>query len=308
MVGRRIGYLAALAAGVIFYTAYQEWLSWFVLVLMLSLPWFSLVLTLPAMFLFSAEPVGPEKVRRGVPAELRLMGRCRLPVPPFRGKLRVTRMPTGESWLQKTSVVLPTNHCGGLMVAAEKVWIYDYLGLFRFRTKKIGARRILVWPDPIPIRELPDLERYLARSWRPKAGGGFAENHEMRLYRPGDSLNQVHWKLTAKTGKIIIREPMIPDRGLILLTMNLRGTPEELDRKFGRLLWLGQYLLEKSVAFELRVLTAAGIRSWRVGSRAALVQTMDDLLCQSPAAEGDLRAKEYRASWQFHIGGDPDET
>lgn len=307
MALRRIGYLAALAAATVFYIAYQQWLGWFALVLILALPWFSLALSIPAMVLFTAEPEGPERVPIGVDADLRLMGRCRLPVPPFRGKLRVERIPTGEQWVQKTSLVLPTDHCGGLKVSVDTVWVYDYLGLFRLRVKKIGTRRVLVYPRVLAMKKLPDLEKYLARSWRPKAGGGFAENHEMRLYRPGDSLNQIHWKLTAKTGKIIIREPMIPDRGLILLTMNLRGDAPTLDRKFGRLLWLGQYLLEQSIGFELRVLTGSGIRSWRVDHAQALTAAVDELLCQPPALEGDLRTREYRASWQHHIGGEPDE-
>lgn len=308
MAGRRLIYLTVLVACAGFYIAYQEWLAWFVLVLVLALPWFSFALSLPAMLRFRAEPVGPAAVRMGTRTEVRLLGWCALPVPPFQGKLRLVRITTGEQWRRKTTLPLPTEHCGGLKATPEKVKVYDYLGLIGLRVRRTESRTLIVRPEPVKIENLPDLQRYLARSWRPKLGGGFAENHELRLYRPGDSLNQVHWKLTAKTGKLILREPMEPDRGLVLVTMNLRGTPAELDRKFGRLLWLGNHLLEKELHFETRVLTGNGVNTFPITGESGLLEMLDTLLCAPPAAEGDLRLQQLRASWQYHIGGDAGEA
>lgn len=303
MPGRRLIYLTVLVGCVGFYIAYQEWLAWFILVLVLALPWFSFLLSLPAMLRFRAEPVGPAAVRQGLRTEVRLLGWCALPVPPFQGKLRLLRLTTGEQWRRKTHLPLPTEHCGGLRATPEKTRVYDYLGLIGLPVKKTLTKTLIVRPVPVKIPDLPDIQRYLARAWRPKLGGGFAENHELRLYRPGDSLNQVHWKLTAKTGKLILREPMEPDRGLVLVTMNLRGIPEELDRKFGRLLWLGNYLLEKGLHFETRVMTGGGILTFRITGESGLTEMLDTLLCADPAPEGDLRLMDYRASWRYHVSG-----
>ena len=308
MTERRLIYLASLVGAVVFYVCYQEWFSWFALLLIAGIPWLSLALSLPAMLTFRGEPTGPAAVEMGTPAKTKLMGKCRAPLPPFRGKLRVTRCSTGEQWRYKGGMVLPTDHCGGLKITAEKVRVCDYLGLFTLRVRRTEARTVLVRPRPVAMGEIPSLDRYLARAWRPKPGGGFAENHELRLYRPGDNLNQVHWKLTAKTGKLILREPMEPERGLVLVTMNLRGTAEELDRKFGRLLWLGRLLLEKNVHFEIRVLTGEGVKAWPVAGEDELGQAVDELLCTPPGLEGDLREKQYRASWHCYIGGGPDEA
>lgn len=304
MIGRRLLYLTALVACLGFYIAYQEWLSWFILILVLALPWFSFLLSLGAMLGFRAEPMGPAVVRMGVRTEVRLLGWSSLPVPPFRGKLRLERITTGESWRRKTTLPLPTDHCGGLLATPEKVRVLDYLGLIGLPVRKVRGKTLVVWPEPVKIENLPNLERYLARAWRPKPGGGFAENHELRLYRPGDSLNQVHWKLTAKTGKLTIREPMEPDRGRVLVTMNLLGTAAELDRKFGRLLWLGNHLLEKGLHFEVRVLTGNGVKTFPVTGEGGLTEAMNTLLCEPPAVSGDLRLMEYRASWHYHIGGE----
>ena len=297
-----------MGAVLVFFTAYQEWFGYLALLIVAGLPWFSLALSLPAMLSFRAEAECPGKVNRGVESNVRLVGRCRLPSLPFRGKIRVVHPLTGEQWVQKTEADLPTDHCGGLLVTPERIWVCDYLGLIAIPARKGEGRRVIVKPEPVPVRAMPNLDRFLARSWRPKAGGGYAENHELRLYRPGDGLNQVHWKLSSKMGKLMIREPMQPERGLVLLTMNLRGTPAELDRKFGRLLWLGSKLLEKEVAFEIRVLTGEGICGFPVSSEQEMTAAVEELLFRTPAREGDLRDKPSRASWQYHIGGEADEA
>lgn len=299
-------YLTVLTVSAGFYLAYQEWLSWLTLLAVLYLPLFSFLVSLPAMLRLEAGVIGPDRILMEGSGEVKLVGWCSLPVPPFRGKLRVTRTLTGEQWPSGTVESLPTEHCGGLTVVPEKVRVYDYLGLIGIRVRKTETKTILVLPRPVEIPSLPELDRFMARSWRPKPGGGFSENHELRLYRPGDNLNQVHWKLTAKTGKLILREPMQPNRGLVLVTMNLRGTAEELDRKLGRLLWLGEHLLGKEVGFALRVLTGDGIRSWNIDNRPALEAAVHSLLRSSPAISGDLRQAELAASWHYHIGGGAD--
>ena len=101
---------------------------------------------------------------------------------------------------------------------------------------------------------------------------------------------------------------MEPVRGLILLTMTLGGSPEELDRKFGRLLWLSRYLLEQGLSHELRVLTGAGLPVFPIGNEGDLTKAIDTLLCTPAVREGSIRERSYSASWQYHIGGDADEA
>lgn len=166
---------------------------------------------------------------------------------------------------------------------------------------------VTVWPEPLPVSELPSLERFLSVSWQPKPGGGFSENHELRLYRPGDRLNQVHWKLSAKTGKTIVREPMEPTQRRMLVELVLSGTPEELDRKLGRLLWLGGHLLELELSFELRALTGEGEFLWPVASPETL-QSAAGRLLRTPAAPLDAEMTCMAAAWRYRIGGGKDEA
>lgn len=290
-----------------FYLAYGQWLAWIILITVAALPWFSLIVSLPAIFRFSVCPSGPELLQMGETGELWLLGSCPYPLPPFRGRLKLRSCFTGKSWYYQTPEDLPSDHCGGITVIAEGVRICDYLGLFSFPLRCREQETVLIRPNPVAADVSGDMQQAIIPSWRPKSGGGYAENHELRPYRPGDSLNQIHWKLSAKTGGLIIREAMEPQRGLILLTANLRGDADALDRKLGRLLWLGSRLLEQEVSFEIRCLTGDGPMAYAVAASDDLYHAIDDLLQRKCAPEGDLKQQEFAASWHCHIGGDGDE-
>ena len=308
MTGRRIIYLCCLAGSLVFYSFYQQWMSWILLLTVLALPWVSLALSLPAIRQFRGEVECPAFVSAGEEAYASLWGLSKLPQPLFRGRILVRNQITGEAFRHSAARPLPTAHCGSLRITAKKMRVCDYLGLFALPVRKVPARTVIIRPVPVHLETPPDLSRYIARSWRPKFGGGHAENHELRLYRPGDSLNQVHWKLSAKTGKLILREPMEPNRGLVLITMDLSGAPDEIDRKFGRLLSVSRHLLESGLRHEIRVLTADGPVSCGVSSETELTAAVDKLLCCPAAADGSLAGVETGASWQFHIGGGGHET
>lgn len=308
MAGHRTVYGAALLCCGMLYVAYDGWLSGIAMAVILGLPLLSLLLSLPGMATFRLEIRGEEALTMGETGELWLVGSSPFTILPFRGRLKLQSCITGEMLPYRPEEGLPTAHCGGYRVITEKARVCDYLGLFSFPVRRKEPKRFLVRPKPLPVKNVPDLKNFVPKVWKPKFGGGYGENHELRLYRPGDSLNQVHWKLSAKTGKLTIREPMEPLRGKLLLTMTLGGTRSELDRKFGRLQWLGTYLIERDLAFELEVLTGEGVQGFRILERKELEKVLDTLLCAPAAASGSIRERSFAASWQYHIGGDPDES
>lgn len=308
MFTRRMQYFMLLLGAIVYYIASGEWLAWVLLLAVAGLPWLSLLLSLPAILSFQAAPAGVDVLEQGEDAEIWLLGSCGSPMPPFRGHIRVTSCFTGKQWRYEPERGFSTEHCGGYRVRVEKAKICDYLGIFAFRARKTKEQTILVRPREAPVSDLLDPQRVELGSWVPKAGGGFSENHEHRLYRPGDSLNQLHWKLSAKVGDLILREPMEPVRGAVLLTVSLRGDPETLDRKLGRLLWVGRYLLERELDFEVRALTGSGVLCAHVDCETALQKAVDRLLCTPLAQDGTPWGDGIDACWQYHIGGDADET
>ena len=66
------------------------------------------------------------------------------------------------------------------------------------------------------------------------------KSHDIRLYRIGDPINSVHWKLSAKLDELVVREPLISDKGVLAVFIDIFGTRDELEISFGKLLLRGQ--------------------------------------------------------------------
>lgn len=308
MIQRRICYILVILGSIVFYGAYQKWFSWIVLLTVLLLPLFSLLLSLWPMLDTNLKLVTKDRIQKGNETYLCMEPRGFGIRPPVKYKIRITKPNTGEHWFLRSGDCLPTDHCGALIIQPERAYVYDYLGLFRLKIRKSSTQIIRIMPQPTEMPLPHALTRYLSRTWRPKHGCGYAETYEIRPYRPGDQLNLVHWKLSVKTDDFLLREPMELDLGMIRLIMDLNGTPMELDRKFGRLLWLGNWLLHRQIAFELVVLTGRGVETWLIPERWIFWKCIDILLIAPFAPEGTINDRKNAAAWEYHVGGDPDET
>lgn len=303
MAERRVLYLTALVAGLVFFWAYREWTSWMILLVILALPLLSLLVSLRAMKRMRLHILCPERLNMGQSAEVSLAGECNLPHPTLHGRVKATNYMTGQTLSLRSGEEIPTRHCAAWYFQAEKAKVYDYLGLFAHKVRRHESALTYVQPVEKPMATPPDLTRYLASAFKPKPGGGYAENHELRLYRPGDNLHQIHWKLTAKTGKLILREPMEPIKGKAVVSLELSGSEDMVDDKLGRLLWVCRYLLENDVPHEIHCLTADGVKSYAISAPEHITGAMLNILKQ-PLAEETARIDFIAASWKYHIGGD----
>lgn len=71
------------------------------------------------------------------------------------------------------------------------------------------------------------LRRGFGSAFPKKGGDDGSEVFEVRAYRDGDPLQRVHWKLTAKTGEMLVREFSLPKREVLLLQVDLYHPPQE---------------------------------------------------------------------------------
>ena len=302
MTQRRIVYFTALAGCVLFYWANRAWLSGLMLAAAVFLPWLSLLLSLPSMISCRVKLQCADHVTVGTPLRAAYNVQCRFPVALISGRLRLLIPATGAKKRIKPGAQLPTAHCGAFRLQCHHLWICDYLGLFRLPVLLRENRLVLVRPVAIEPGELPDMSRYLCNITRPKAGGGYSENHELRLYRPGDNLQQIHWKLSAKTGSLIIREPMEAQQDAAVLSMVLSGQPEVLDRKLGQLLGMSRLLIQNGIRHRIFCYTGQGMSIHSVSNEQEALDAIDALL-PMPLAQGDVLPVYPKALWRHHIGG-----
>lgn len=298
---RRLAYLAAVVGCGLCYLTFGRWLLWMLLLGLLALPVVSLVLSIPALRSIRLGVAGPDRVKVGEKAELLLMGSCDMPMPPFRGRIFLRDLRTGEKGpYQEETGFIPQN-CGGYGVEIEKARILDYLGLFSFPARRKRNGRLLVPPVKCPLDRLPEELDLPPLRWKPSTQR-LGENHELRPYRPGDSLNTVHWKLSAKTGALTVREAMEPQKRTACLTLNLWGSPQELDKRLGQLLWLGAYLLERDMDPLILCMTGEGPVRLEPHSEKELEQAVESLLCL-PQCESAALPEPVGASWHYCLGG-----
>ena len=251
-------YLLLLAGAVLFYIAYYGWFAGFLLIMLLLLPLISLGLSLPGMRRVQVALSIPAFVTRGEEAVAVLTGRGRFTTGRIAATWRVTYLFTEAP--EKTgrvgrlgaihSLPLNTAHSGAVKVEVRRVQVYDLLGLFWLPGVCPPAATATVLPTPCPPEPTPELSALLGQgqTLRPKPGGGFAEEHDLRDYRPGDPLRSIHWKLTSKMSAPIVREALIPEATHTPVTVELGEVPEAA---LSVLCWLLHALLQEGVRFRL---------------------------------------------------------
>lgn len=303
---RRITYFAALVGSLVFYGFYREWFSWLLLVAVVLLPLFSVAISLPAMLTAQAGLRCPETGRVGVPIRTALEVKCKYPAPPVSCRIRLHNSLTDRRHVGLPGERIPTEHCGLMRIAYDRLFVYDYLGLFCRRLRKGDSCVVYIMPKPVPTVLPSQIGGQSVLGYRPKPGGGFSEDHDLRLYRPGDDLRSIHWKLVAKTGKLIYREPIEAIRNGYLLMATLSGKPAQIDKKLGQLLWLSQAFMQQQISHEIRCRTGEGEVRFRVTDSATLEEGLRRLLRSTPVKEDSRQEQEVLCHQQ--AGGGMDEA
>lgn len=246
-------YLLIVGAAWLFRLAYLGWFGSFILWLVILLPPVFALLSLPAMLSMKLGLESPETVSCGEQAELSLVfhTKRRFPVGKVLVRLEITNLYTGKVQHNDFrfdavassvgSVRIPSSACGALRIRVLRWSCADVIGLLHLRRANPPAARCVVLPlakapeTAIAAEALPESQPRM----KPKYGGGFAEDHELRAYRPGDSMNSIHWKLSGKTEELIVREPLVPENDKTYVILQKIG-PD--DRGLQTLLWLSQQL------------------------------------------------------------------
>ncbi len=251
-----IVWLLAIGVAWLFRCAYLGWFGVFVLWFVILMPPLLSTLSLPAMLSIRLQPKAPESAMHGENVELQLLFHCarRLPVGKVRLKLRIDNLYTGETRREDYSfdavqesigvVSIPSDACGALRMTVERWTCADVLGQLVLRRKCPPPVVCVILPRPaepdtaVLSEAVPESQPRM----KPKYGGGYAEDHELRAYRPGDSMNSVHWKLSSKIDELIVREAQVPDNDRIYLILQEDG---KSFRGLQSLFWLSQQLNQR---------------------------------------------------------------
>ncbi len=232
-----------------------------------------------------------------------------LPLPCIRVWLRVENRLTGEAAVSalalsappkrggESAVTLEDPLCGLYRLSVEKARVYDLLGLVGLPVSLPEGCEFPVEPDLVALRvNLPlrtgagdDSDTYSQE----RPGYDYADTFQLREYAPGDSARQIHWKLSSKLDRLVVRDPGLPLERSVLLLWERRGaheTPRQACAMAETAVSLSRELLRQGVRCRVAWNDAAGqdCALYELEDENALYDMLPKLL--SAAASGAVES------------------
>jgi len=212
---------------------------------------------------------------------------------------------------QNTPLRVGSEYCGRMRIWVSKITLYDCFGIFGVSFNCDGVAHMTVQPDTFEpvikmashISSSDDSESYSQEC----PGSDTTETFQIREYVIGDSPRQVHWKLTNKFDRLIVRDPGLPISKDVMVFWERTGegdNPALIDAQAEVVISLCRSLIDNGIQFVMgwndtdrnlcithrirdldefvaiipRLLRATGSRNG-VSGAALLMQTKPEALC-----------------------------
>lgn len=213
-----------------------------------------------------------------------------LPVGRNVATFRVPRLGVGEAHEELFGV--PTRRRGVITVGPVRSVRSDPLGLFRRERTLAESVELFVHPDTVPLDTrvtgfLKDVEGVATQN----LSSSDVSFHALREYVPGDDRRAVHWRTTARVGKVMVRQFEETMRAHLLLVLSLEPTDyvDEGDLELAISVVGSLALAALHGERPVSVVTADGLL--RFSSAAVLL----DELCRIEARPGTMTLRELAA-------------
>lgn len=124
-------------------------------------------------------------------------------------------------------------HCGKMEITAEEIRVLDPIGLFARRLKATARQSFVVSPELFPCtlrlaeQNVASAENEAVPANQP--GNDPGEWISLREYVPGDAIRRIHWKLSEKTDRMMVREFGEPAAHKVALLLD-RQAPATAER------------------------------------------------------------------------------
>lgn len=157
------------------------------------------------------------------------------------------------------SAALPTQLCGRVRLSCPRVICTDLLGLCTARLPVPEECSTVIYPQRLTV----DVSGSMVNSgWQEseqtylnQRGQDTSEVFDLRAYAPGDDYRSIHWKLSGKTGNLLIREGSTPAQNRLALLVDLghrsdghEVSPELLNGAVALACSISRQLAEQGVA------------------------------------------------------------
>lgn len=255
-------YSISLIAAFIFFLFYKMWLSWYILIALLAIPVFALIVTITASLTVKFSVVNPAVTVKGKPAFIKLSIEGIASAFSFYKVKMITTDHMAGTQEKKvivicdngvTKIPLETDHCGAYSYKLSKLKVYDLLGFFHFDQNINKDIELLVKPSPEMPGYMPDMYGFKAKNLR-KSSKPNSEIYDIRDYQLGDPVKTIHWKMSAKKDKYLVKEPLEEYGGYSRVILKMTDDRDELDLHLGQILFTSKFFIDHEVAHIIRVI------------------------------------------------------
>lgn len=132
---------------------------------------------------------------------------------------------------EKISFSFQSSLCGQAKLSADAVEVRDIFGLSHFCFSPEASCKVIIYPDIFtPILSVGNRLSFHMEGTdysNDKAGFDPSEVFAIREYKPGDSPKSIHWKLSQKLEKMMVRDPGLPLETSYMLLFETTFSEEE---------------------------------------------------------------------------------
>lgn len=225
-----------------------------------------------------------------------------------RGRKNVTLKPDGDGTMRAECCVTICD-CGTYSFCLDRIQIYDVTGLFCM-TKRCRARaQAIVLPEPeaVPVVLGDGVRNFFgdADTYDDlKPGYDAGETFDVRPFQNGDRLQEIHWKLSAKSDSLIVKENSRPKACPIVCFL----TPERRH-------WKRQLSQIASLSYSLMDAGCPHFAVWQSADRGDILRTrvddeesyylfvstfMQDMVLDAPGELAEEYRRKYRGERYLH--------
>lgn len=258
MIKNIVIYLLLLISAFVFNIFYYGWFSWFLLVLTAAIPLVSLLVSLPFMitsavngvFVFTHDclnigddfyvGVTGKKGRAVFYPHIKIKLNIKNDFCNLSEKRRIMYSGTLKKPFYRKYNRL-SKHCGCVNITAKYAKIYDMTGIFFIPIRLNANINCDILPKTKKPSVLPDSSKISILGYKPK-NGGFSDYYELRQYQSGDSLKNIHWKLSSKYDDLIVREPSTPIYRQFYIRLLFTQNADANDDILARFIYVCNYL------------------------------------------------------------------
>ncbi|MDO4243485.1 MAG: DUF58 domain-containing protein [Actinomyces sp.] len=160
-----------------------------------------------------------------------LPARMEMPVGPANAVFAVPTLRPGAT--HRRGFVLPTARRGVVTVGPVVSVRSDPVGLVRREQTRTKAQPVHIHPRTVRLgAELRGIMRDVEGAVTQELSSSDVSFHALRDYIPGDDRRNVHWRTTARTGRLMVRQFEETHRSSLLVVLDTRSQDYESDEDF----------------------------------------------------------------------------